>query len=165
MRNKHARFGAHIRKLRMQRGIGLRKLAMTIGMSPTYLSRVERGELPPPAEEQVTRLAKVLGQDEDVLLGEAGRIASDLGPIIKKHPLEYAALLRSLRNLRKKDLYFLFDVIGVDRDRQRVVIAEAKRSGANLEQGLRQLAEYRAMVERIDRKAFLRSTDEDRGRR
>ena len=148
----------------MQQNIGLRKLAMTIGVSPTYLSRVERGELPPPAEEQVVRLANVLRQDKDVLLGMAGRIASDLGPIIKKHPREYAGLLRSLRQLRKKDLYVLFDFIGISRGRQKLMIVETKRNGADLGESLRQLAEYRAVIERIDPKPFVGLT-EKKGRK
>ena len=113
---KHgSRFGAHLRKLRVQRGIGLRKMAMIIGISPTYLSKIERGEMPPPAEEQVVALAKILEQDTDVFLGMAGRIASDLAPIIKKHPREYAGLLRGLRKLRKQDFRLFFDVMNFAR--------------------------------------------------
>lgn len=80
------RFGAHLRRLREKQGIGLRKLATTIGISPTYLSKIERGEMPPPAERQVVALARTLGQDPDVFLAMADKIASDLPAIIEKHP-------------------------------------------------------------------------------
>ena len=155
--HKHSsRFGAHLRKLRVQRGIGLTKLAMTIGISPTYLSKIERGEMPPPAEEQVVALAGILGQDKDVFLGMAGRIPSDLPPIIKKHPREYAGLLRALRNIRKQDFYVLFDVIGPDRGFDAIgpdgEIIQFKRNEATPEEADRRIARYKAMLARIDRK-------------
>jgi HTH-type transcriptional regulator, competence development regulator len=154
---KHdSRFGAHLRKLRVQRGIGLRKLAMTVGISATYLSKVERGEMPPPAERQVLALARILGQDEDVFLGMAGRIASDLPAIIKKHPREYAGLLRALRNIRKQDFYVLFDTIGPDLGFDAIgpdgELIQFKRYEATPEEAARQFAEYKAMLARIDRK-------------
>jgi hypothetical protein len=34
-----------------------------IGFSATYLSKIERGELPPPAEERTKEIARLLGQD------------------------------------------------------------------------------------------------------
>jgi transcriptional regulator with XRE-family HTH domain len=147
------RFGAYLRKLRVQRDIGLRKLAMTIGISPTYLSKIERGDMPPPAEEQVVALADILGQDKDVFLGIAGRIASDLPSIIKKHPREYAALLRALRNTRKVDLYILLDAL-------KGQIVEFKSWSGTREEAERQVAEYKALLARIDQKplVFSRTT-------
>jgi len=142
------RFGAHLRKLRVQQGIGLRKLAMAIGISPTYLSLVEREEMPPPAERQVVALADALGQNRDVFLGIAGKVPSDLPVIIRKHPREYAALLRGLRRLREEDFPLLFDAL----------VVEFKRWTGTPEEADRQIAEYKAMLERIDYKALVRST-------
>ena len=39
-------FGSLVREEREQRKIGLRELARQIGISPTYLSMIERGEFP-----------------------------------------------------------------------------------------------------------------------
>lgn len=49
-----------------------------IGVSPTYLSKVERDEFAPPAEEKVKAIAKILGRDPDELLALAGRVSSDI---------------------------------------------------------------------------------------
>jgi transcriptional regulator with XRE-family HTH domain len=46
-------FGKRIRDLRTKRKVSLRAFARQVGMSPTYLSKVEREEFPPPAEEKV----------------------------------------------------------------------------------------------------------------
>lgn len=88
-------FGATIRKLRETKGIGLRRFAKAVELSPTYLSRVERGQLLPPAEDKVLAIARELDQDPDVLLAMAGRVASDLIEAIKSHPRELGPLIRS----------------------------------------------------------------------
>jgi hypothetical protein len=41
-------FGAAVRRLREEREIGLRQFAKMIGVSATYLSKIEREELPRP---------------------------------------------------------------------------------------------------------------------
>jgi transcriptional regulator with XRE-family HTH domain len=38
------RFGAFVRREREAKEIGLREMAKMIGVSPTYLSKIERGE-------------------------------------------------------------------------------------------------------------------------
>ena len=94
-----ARFGARVRRLREERDIGLRPFARMVGISATYLSKVERGELPPPAEDRVKEIARLLGQDPDELLALAGRVASDLGEIIRERPREMASFLRTVRGM------------------------------------------------------------------
>ena len=76
-----AAFGDHIRKLREQRAekdpaYSLRQVAFRCGVTPAYLSRVERGEVAPPGEETLVKLAHELGEDPDVLLAMAGKISS-----------------------------------------------------------------------------------------
>ena len=93
------RFGALVRREREAKEIGLREMAKMIGVSPTYLSKVERDEFPPPAEDKVKTIAKIIECDADELLALAGRVSSDLSEIIKKHPVELAALLRTTRGL------------------------------------------------------------------
>ena len=72
------KFGAFIRREREAKEIGLREMAKKIGVSPTYLSKIERDEFEPPAEDKVREIAKILGRDADELLARAGRVASDL---------------------------------------------------------------------------------------
>ena len=98
------KFGAFIRREREAREIGLREMAKKIGVSPTYLSKVERDEFPPPAEDKVKAIAKVIGCDTDDLLARAGRVSTDISDIIKRHPVELAALLRTTKGLTAGDI-------------------------------------------------------------
>lgn len=88
-------FGRTVREKRVERQIGLREFAKQIGVSPTYLSKVERGEFAPPAEDKVVRIAQLLELDRDALLALAGKVASDVQGIIRRHPVETASFLRS----------------------------------------------------------------------
>ncbi len=99
MTNGREKFGAFIRRQREAKDIGLREMAKMIGVSPTYLSKVERDEFSPPAEDKVKAIAKVIECDADDLLARANRVSSDLSDIIKRHPVEMAALLRTTKGL------------------------------------------------------------------
>jgi transcriptional regulator with XRE-family HTH domain len=98
------KFGAFVRRAREGKQIGLREMATMIGVSPTYLSKVERDEFPPPAEEKVKAIAKIIGCDSDDLLARAGRVSSDILDIIKRHPVELAALLRTTKGLSAEEI-------------------------------------------------------------
>lgn len=97
-------FGALVRRIREERGLGLREMAKKIGVSPTYLSKVERDEFGPPAEDKVRRIAEILNQDPDELLALAGRVSSDLSAIIRDQPREMATLLRTAKGMTVEDL-------------------------------------------------------------
>ena len=98
------KFGAFIRREREAKEIGLREMAKMIGVSPTYLSKVERDEFPPPAEDKVRAIAKIIECDADDLLARAGRVSTDISDIIKRHPVELAALLRTTKGLTADDI-------------------------------------------------------------
>jgi transcriptional regulator with XRE-family HTH domain len=98
------KFGALVRREREAREIGLREMAKMIGVSPTYLSKVERDEFLPPAEDKVRKIAEIIGRDPDELLARAGRVSSDISDIIERHPVELAALLRTTKSLTAKDI-------------------------------------------------------------
>src|SRR5208337_2508471 len=98
------KFGAFIRRERERREIGLREMAKMIGVSPTYLSKVERDEFAPPVEEKVKSIAQIIGCDVDELLARANRVAADLSDIIKRHPVELAALLRTTKEFSTEDI-------------------------------------------------------------
>lgn len=100
----HKKFGATIRELREAQQISLRKFADRVGISPTYLSKIERDEFAPPGEETVKAIAKALGQDPDELLGLAGKVSSDLPAIIQQRPREMASFLRSAGDLSPEEL-------------------------------------------------------------
>ena len=85
MADNGLQFGAFVRREREAREIGLREMAKKIGVSPTYLSKVERDEFAPPTEDKVRAIAQIIECDTDELLAMAGRMPSDLADIIKRH--------------------------------------------------------------------------------
>ncbi len=97
-------FGPTVRALREKKDIGLRRFADLVGMSPTYLSKIERGDFLPPSEEKVKAIAKELDIDPDELLALAGKVASDLERIIQQTPREMATFLRAAKGLGIKEL-------------------------------------------------------------
>jgi transcriptional regulator with XRE-family HTH domain len=95
-------FGEYVRAARERRQgedarYSLRKVAERIEVEPSYLSKVERGEVAPPSEATIVRLAGDLGEDADVLLALAGKVSSDLQEIIRRRPQLFAELLRELK--------------------------------------------------------------------
>ena len=95
-------FGEVIRGLREElrradRSFSLRQVAHRIGVEPAYLSKIERGEVPPPSEATTVRLANELAQDPDVFLALAGKVSRDLQEIIRKRPRVFAELIRQLK--------------------------------------------------------------------
>ena len=54
------KFGAFIRREREAKDLGLREMAKMIGVSPTYLSKCERDEFDPPAEDKVRKIAAII---------------------------------------------------------------------------------------------------------
>jgi transcriptional regulator with XRE-family HTH domain len=95
-------FGPYVRDRRERlreadAAFSVRKVAGLIDVEPAYLSKVERGEVAPPSEETICRLATVLGEDTDVLLALAGKVSSDLRDIIRRRPQLFAQLLRELK--------------------------------------------------------------------
>ncbi len=85
----------HLRK--EDKRYSLRQVAQRIGVEPAYLSKIERGEVPPPSEATTVKLAKELGEDPDVLLAMGGKVSSDLQEIIRKRPKLFADLIRQLK--------------------------------------------------------------------
>ena len=102
--SESAKFGATVRRERERLEIGLREMAKMISVSPTYLSKVERDEFPPPAEDKVLAIAKIIERDPDELLALAGKVASDLTDIIRQSPREMASFLRSASGLTVEEM-------------------------------------------------------------
>jgi transcriptional regulator with XRE-family HTH domain len=60
-------FGPTVREMREARNLGLRAAAEHLGISPAYLSRIERGKERPPKPELIKKIARLLGGDADLL--------------------------------------------------------------------------------------------------
>lgn len=95
-------FGRRIRQLREMRkkedpSYSLRKFAEAVGVSPTFLSKVETGEFAPPAAERIKKMAELLNVDADELLALADKLDPDLKEIIQDQPKAMADFLRTAR--------------------------------------------------------------------
>lgn len=96
--------GAHIRSLReaclkTDPAYSLRQVSARCGVTPAYLSRVERGEVAPPGEETLLCLALELGEDPDVMLAMAGKISADLRAAILARPQLFGELIRTIKSM------------------------------------------------------------------
>jgi transcriptional regulator with XRE-family HTH domain len=62
------------------------------------LSKIERGQQPPPSEKMILSLAHELDEDPDVLLALAGKVSLELQSIIRRRPKLFADLIRQLKD-------------------------------------------------------------------
>ena len=95
-------YGEYVRQVRERlrcddKRYSLRQVAQRIGVEPAYLSKIERGDVPPPSEQTTRKLAGELGEDLDMLLAMAGKVSSDLQAIIRARPRLFAELIRQLK--------------------------------------------------------------------
>lgn len=103
--------GDRLKRVRSARGLGLRATANKVGISATYLSRVENNqESSPPSEEKIRALAVELRDNFDELMQLAGRVSSEVSDLIKAD-LNMPAFLRRARekNLNAKELMKLLE--------------------------------------------------------
>ncbi len=77
----------------------VRQVAQRIGVEPSYLSKVERGEVAPPSEQTIIKIAQELEQEPDLLLAMAGKVSSDLQNIIRQRPQLFAELIRNMKDI------------------------------------------------------------------
>ena len=97
-------FGTYIRQRREElhaqdpARYSLRRVAGNVQIEPSYLSKIERGQQPPPGERTIIALAKELDEDPDVLLAMAGKVSEDLQHVIRKRPKLFAQLIRQLKD-------------------------------------------------------------------
>ncbi len=87
------KFGETIRELRMAQNKGLRETAGLIGISPAYLSRIERAKEPPPKPDIIKKIALILAADPDVLF----RLASTTDPVLTEYINDNPDLLELIR--------------------------------------------------------------------
>jgi transcriptional regulator with XRE-family HTH domain len=92
-------FGETIRDLRIAQDLGLRETAVMVGISPAYLSRIERGKERPPRPEIIKELAKVLAADPDVLF----RLSSSTDPEVVDYLHEQTEAMNLLRYIKEEN--------------------------------------------------------------
>jgi transcriptional regulator with XRE-family HTH domain len=92
-------FGPTVRSVREEKGLGLRELARAVSLSPTFVSKFERAEMPPPSVEKIMAIAEILEINPDELLGRANKLPPDVVEILKRRPSEMARLVRWAANI------------------------------------------------------------------
>lgn len=131
-------FGQRLREIRKSKSITQRALADKVGISFTYLSKIENGAMQPPREKTIMALANALEADSDELFGLAKKVPSQFLEHISP---EVIKLIRSLRDGEEKPLH------GMMKMYQRVGELESEVRGTHLEQGEREKLEFfRALV-------------------
>ncbi len=115
-------FGDTVRSLRMAQDLGLRETATKVGISPAYLSRIERGKESPPRPEVIKELARVLAADPDVLY----RLSSSTDPDVVGYLRDQREVLNLLRYLR--------DACFTEKEIKRLTEAAATIKGTSLKQ-------------------------------
>lgn len=88
-------FGQRVRDLRRAKNLGQRALAAKVGVSFTYVSRIENENLDfgsYPSEELILKLAKALEADADELLLLAKKIPGDIRQRVLERPEAFRKL-------------------------------------------------------------------------
>ena len=93
-------FGAILRQLRTQSGVSLKRLAPELGVTYTYLSKLENSEVGP-SEQMVGKVAKYFEYDPDKLLLTAGKVPQEVLQILRDNPDEALEFLRERFGRRK----------------------------------------------------------------
>lgn len=86
-------FGEVLRELRTQAGVGIKRLAPELGVTYTYLSKLESNHVRP-SHELVKKVAHYFNYDEDRLLLTADKIPPDVMRILQEHPDEAIQFLK-----------------------------------------------------------------------
>lgn len=97
------RYGARQRDLRVAKGLTLRKFAEALGVSPTYVSGIENGTLPPPTPDRLTKIAELLETSLDDLIGLAGRWDDVAKQAVEDRP-EFVRLFRAAKDLSREQV-------------------------------------------------------------
>lgn len=79
-------------------GYSIRSVAKRIGIHHSYLSKLERGENAPLTEERIHALARLLGEDPELLMALSGKLSDRVTGLVRANP---AAFMESLATLEK----------------------------------------------------------------
>ena len=123
-------FGETIREMREAQVMGLRAAANHLGISPAYLSRIERGRERPPKPELVKRMATLLGGDPDLLFRLADSTDPDLADFIHVTPNvpEFLRTAKALA-LTSEDFEVLIDEVKRRRPSETATPGERQAGG------------------------------------
>lgn len=86
-------FGDILRELRGKSGIGIKRLAPELGITYSYLSKLENNQIRP-SEDLVGRVADYFHYDRDRLLLAADKVPPEILQILRQHPDDALDFLR-----------------------------------------------------------------------
>jgi transcriptional regulator with XRE-family HTH domain len=98
--HKKNNFGRLLRNLRRESGVSIKRLAPELGVTYSYVSKLENGATLP-SQEVVHKAAKYFSFDVDSLLLAAGKVPQDVLKILQENPEDAVVLLR--QNFGAKD--------------------------------------------------------------
>jgi len=90
---KKGDFGRLLRDLRHESGVSIKRLAPELGVTYSYVSKLEHGATLP-SEELVYKTARYFSMDPNPLLLAAGKVPPDVLRILREHPEDAIAFLR-----------------------------------------------------------------------
>jgi transcriptional regulator with XRE-family HTH domain len=79
-------FAEILREKRRLSGISQRRLADSVGVDFSYISKLENGRVPPPAADTIARIAKCIGCASEELLAAAEKLPDGVGSILSGNP-------------------------------------------------------------------------------
>ena len=98
-------FGTNLRKLREAKNVSLRRFAMNMDISSTYLSKIEREAFPAPSAKTIQKIAEQLGIDGDLMAVEAGKIPEWMKDLMLTEGAACVAAMRQIAECTKLDEY------------------------------------------------------------
>jgi len=132
-------FGQRLRELRKAQGLSQRELASRVGISFTYLSKLENGAMHPPRGKTITALANALDTDADELFGLAKKVPSQFLDHVNPAVIK---LIRTLRDGNEQPVSALIRLY------QRVAELEVELTRARKERGDKeQMAFFHALID------------------
>lgn len=79
-------------------GYSIRSVAKRIGIHHSYLSKLERGENAPLTEERIHALARLLGEDPELLMALSGKVSERISALIRQKPQIFLNTVATLEN-------------------------------------------------------------------
>src|SRR5438477_13039455 len=99
LQKRAVEFGRVIRRQRREQEVALQDAAAAIEISLTYLAKIERGDVPPPPDPLIEKLAAQFRLERNMLFHKAGRLTPEARKTLARMPDVYEALLRSTEGL------------------------------------------------------------------
>lgn len=91
--------GRMLKQSRLSRGLSLQTVASNAGITPMYLSLIERNACSPPRDEKLQRLAEVFGEQHvETFFAKAGRVTPRVVNTILRHPTQWSELIEAAKD-------------------------------------------------------------------